>query len=190
VTLRPAVTSSEKKPNLHLGVVQAGRASLERHPRDGWRLAEPYPLGKGARRALLALIEALCPPSPAPRSADLTLRVETGARCLLRYMHPLVSRGLALGLLLIDWLPILTFASRFRMHRLEGRRTRSLFTRWAKSPIAALRLLVQGTRSLILSVYFDQDEVHAALNYDPVGYQRGRIRLRAGLVMPRELAAE
>jgi hypothetical protein len=190
VTLRPAVASSEKKANLHLGVVQAGRASLERHPRDGWKLAEPYPLGEGSRRALRAIIEALCPPSPAPRSADLTRRVELGARCLLRYMHPVVSRGLALGLLLLDWLPILTLASKFRMHRLDSGKARALFTRWAKSPFAALRLLVMGARSLVLSVYFDQSEVHAALNYDPVGFQKSRMRLRAHLVMPRKLAAE
>jgi hypothetical protein len=31
-----------------------------------WRPADPYPLRPGARRALRALIRALCPPAPAP----------------------------------------------------------------------------------------------------------------------------
>jgi len=156
----------------------------------GARFAEPYPLGENARRVLCALIDALCPPSPAPRSADLLHRVELGARRLLRYMHPTVARLLALGLVLLDVLPVLTLASRLRLHRLDRARTSELVTRWAKSPFKALRLLIQGTRSLVLGVYFDQKDVHAAMGYAPIAFIEGRVRLRTELLRPVRAAAE
>jgi hypothetical protein len=156
----------------------------------GARFAEPYPLGEQARRVLCALIEALCPPAPAPRSAELMHKVELGARRLLRYMHPTVARMLSLGLIVLDVLPVLTLASKWRLHRLDRARTSELVARWAKSPFKALRLLIQGARSLVLGVYFDQKEVHAAIGYAPVPFIEGRVRLRAQLLRPVRAAAE
>jgi hypothetical protein len=132
----------------------------------------------------------MCPPSPAPRSSELLSRVELGARRLLRYMHPMVARALSLGLVVLDLLPVLTLASRFRLHRLDTARASQLLARWAKSPFKALRLLIQGARGMVLGVYFDQKEVHAALRYAPVPFIEGKIRLRAELLRPVRAAAE
>ena len=188
MTTRPA--KDVQAEHTHLPVAQAGQPRPSRPPSMGARFAEPYPLGEHARRVLCALIEALCPPSPAPRSVDLLQRVELGARRLLRYMHPTVARMLSLGLLLLDVLPVLTLASKLRLHRLDRTRSSELIARWAKSPFKVLRLLIQGTRSLVLGVYFDQKEVHAAIGYAPVPFMEGRVRLRADLLRPARAAAE
>jgi hypothetical protein len=171
----------------HLAVTQVGPAqvgSLERHPRDGWQIAHPYPLGPRALRVLKLLIDALCPSGSAPRSAELDERVLLGARRFLAYMHPTVSRGLAFGLVLLDFLPVLMLAASRTLHRLSPADASRLFARWTRSRFTALRLLVTGLRSLVLSVYFDQDEVHRAMRYAPVPFIKDRIRLRSELLRP------
>jgi len=188
MTLRPALSEAASK-HVHLAVAQAGPASLARHPNDGWRLAEPYPLGPRARAALRGVIAGLCPCTGAPRSPKILNDVEIGTRRFLRYMHPAVARALWFGLLLLDWLPILTLRSHDRLQRLRPERASAFFSRWARSRIKALRLLVTGVRSLVLSVYFDQTAVHEALKYRPVPFMRDRIALRA-LLLPARTAAE
>jgi hypothetical protein len=105
-------------------------------------------------------------------------------------MHPAVARGLAIGLSLLDWLPILSLASALRLHRLDGAKARTLLARWARSPFRLLRLFVVGVRGMVLSVYFDQSEVHAAMRYAPVEHIESRLAMRARLLRPGALAAE
>jgi len=189
MTSRPA--SGESATNkVHLAVARAGPEQLARHPNDGWCLAEPYPLGPRSRAALRGVIEALCPGGTAPRTPDVMLDVELGTRRFLRYMHPTVALSFRFGLLLLDWLPVLTLRSFGRLHSLERQRASTLIARWAKSRIKALRLLVMGARSLVLSVYYDQAAVHRALKYEPVPFMRERIALRRALLMPARAAAE
>jgi hypothetical protein len=188
VTIRPA--SLAQAEHKHLPVAQAGLPRPSRPPSASAPFADPYPLPESARRVLYALICAMCPPSPAPRSTELLSRVELGARRLLRYMHPVVARALSIGLLFLDVLPLLTFTSRLRLHRLDVARASSLVTRWAKSPFKALRLLIQGARGVVLGVYFDQKEVHAALRYAPLPFIESKVRLRAELLRPVQAAAE
>jgi hypothetical protein len=90
----------------------------------------------------------------------------------------------------LDWLPILTLRSRGRLHCLAPQRASAFISRWAKSRFKALRLLVMGVRSLVLSVYFDQTAVHRALKYEPVPFMRERIAFRRALLMPARAAAE
>jgi len=189
MTRRPAIDARAIHP-FHLSVTQAGPPRLARHPKDGWRLADPYPLSANARRVLHAVVRAMCPPSPAPRSYDLMHRVELGARRLLRYMHPVVARCLELGLFVLDWLPILTLSSTLRLHALGSARTSALLARWSHGRIKTLRLLMQGMRGMILSAYFDQSEVHAAMHYDPVAFMHERVALRKKLLAPALRGAE
>ena len=189
MTSRPA-PSEQAANRVHLAALRAGSEPLERHPNDGWRLADPYPLGPRARVVLRAVIEALCPKGKAPRSPELLQKVDLGARRLLRYMHPTVARGLWLGLLVLDWLPVLTLKSPGRLHRLGPERASAFVSRWAKSRVKALRLLVTGLRSLVLSVYYDQSEVHDAMHYRPVPFLRERIAFRRALLSPARAAAE
>jgi hypothetical protein len=166
----------------HLAISQVGPGTLERHPKDGWQLARPYPLGPRALRVLRSLIDTLCPSGHAPRSAELDERVLVGARRFLSYMHPTVSRGLALGLVLLDFLPLLTLKASRTLHRLGRADASLLFGGWVRSRFTALRLLATGLRSLVLSVYFDQEEVHRAIGYAPVPFIADRVQLRASLL--------
>jgi hypothetical protein len=188
VTIRP--TSGAQAEHKHLPVAQVGQPRSSRPPAASAPFADPYPLSRAARRALFALIYAMCPPAPAPRSTELFQRVELGARRLLRYLHPVVARALSLGLVVLDLLPVLTLSSRFRLHRLDAMRASALVARWAKSPFKVLRLLIQGARAVVLGVYFDQKEVHAALRYAPVPFFESKVRLRAELFRPVQAAAE
>jgi hypothetical protein len=52
-----------------------------------------------------------------------------------------------------------------------------------------LRTLVFVVRGLILSVYFDQSEVHRALGYDPEAFMNGRIALRRRLLQGQTASA-
>ena len=189
MTIRPA-SGSALAEHQHLPVAPRAEPRPSRPPGQGAPFAEPYPLSDAARRVLYTLICAMCPPAPAPRSTELLQRVELGTRRLLRYMHPVVARALSLGLVVLDLLPLLTLSSPLRLHRLESAKVSAFLSRWARSPIKALRLLIQGARGVVLGVYFDQKEVHAALRYAPVPFIQGKVRLRAELLRPVHVAAE
>jgi hypothetical protein len=120
----------------------------------------------------------MCPPAPAPRSQAIIERVEIGVRRMLSYMHPVIAWCMAIGFIVLDWLPVVTLASTARLHRLKIERSSALLSRWSRSRFKALRLLIQGVRGTVLSVYFDQSEVHAAMHYAPAPFMRDRVRLR------------
>ena len=183
MTSRPP-RGSQAGTKRHLALSQVGPGNLERHPQDGWRLAHPYALGPRALRVLRFLVDLLCPRGTAPRSPEIDERVLLGARRFLSYMHPVVARGLAVGLVGLDFLPLVTLRASHTLHGLGRAEASRLFGSWAKSRFAALRLLATGLRSLVLSVYFDQDEVHRAMRYAPVPFMKDRLRLRAALRGP------
>jgi hypothetical protein len=84
--------------------------SLARHPMDGWQLAEPLPLGKASRAALLGLVDALLPPPPAPRPVGIEELVATHVRRMLQYMPTPLRWGFVLLVHLIDWSPLWRFS--------------------------------------------------------------------------------
>lgn len=158
--------------------VQSARAPLSRHPDDGWVMADPYPLGTAARRSLRALIVTLCPAAPAPNSPELLDRVELHVRHFLRYMHPLAAWGFTLCLVLLDWAPRFLFVSVKRLHALGRSRASRLLSEMVSGRFAFLRTLVVAVRGLVLSAYFDQDEVHQAIGYAPLPFLSERVERR------------
>lgn len=169
--------------------VRVARAPLSRHPDDGWQMAEPYPLGPGALSALRALIVTLCPSTPAPSSPELFRRVELHVLQHMRYMHPLVAWGFRLCLWLLDWAPRYLFVSVRRLQALGRRRASRLLSEMVSGRFAFLRTLVVAVRGLVLSAYFDQDEVHAAIGYAPVPFLRERVERRKALMAAPALRA-
>jgi len=157
---------------------------IARHPRDGWKLARPYPLGTRARRTLRALIVTLCPSAPAPSSPELFDRVELHVRHFMSYMHPLAARGFWLCLMLLDWAPRLLFVSVKRLHALGRKRTSELLGEMVHGRFSFLRTLVVAVRGLVLSAYFDQEEVHRAIGYRPVPFLTERRDRRRLLLAP------
>jgi hypothetical protein len=128
----------------------------------------------------------MCPPAPAPHSKALIERVDIGVRRMLSYMHPLVAWSMAVGFIVLDWLPIVTLQSTARLHRIKAERGSALLARWSRSRFKALRLLIQGARGVVLSVYYDQSEVHAAMHYAPAPFMRDRVQVRHKIMVEQE----
>jgi hypothetical protein len=143
-------------------------------------LAEPYPLSRAARRVLAALVRALCPARPF--SPEIAARVEAASLRMMRYMHPAAARGLAIALRLLEWAPLLLLQSLRRLSRLDRDAASRAIERLARSRLALVRTLIVGVRGLVLSAYFDQDEVHRAIGYAPLPFLSERIALRRRLL--------
>lgn len=163
--------------------VPSARAPLARHPDDGFVLAKPYPLGPRSLRALNALIVALCPPPPAPTAPDMVERVAAHVRTFMSYMPPLAAWVMWLSIHLLDWAPLYLFAATRRMHRLPPARASVMLTEMVSGRYSFLRTVLVAIRGLILNAYFDQDEVHAAIGYEPLPFLRERIERRRQLLV-------
>jgi hypothetical protein len=168
----------------HLPMLAAKQPSLARHASDGWKPAEPYPMSERVRAHFRALIGVLLPPPPAPQAPDIVDRVELYVRRFMSHMHPLAARGLWLSIVLLDWAPRFLLRSVRRLHKLERARAGALLSKMAESRNALLRSLVISVRALVMSAYFDQDEVHRALHYAPVPFIKARVSLRQRLLGP------
>ena len=153
-----------------------------RHPDDGWVMADPYPLGAITRSALDGLVRTMCPPPPAPQLEDLEARARTQVQRMLRYMKPIVALGFCISVVILDWAPIWRFVSLRRIQSMDRAKGAAILEEIGWSKLPALRLLVLGVRGLILSVYFDQDEVHRAMQYAPSPFIEQRIQLRRRLM--------
>lgn len=156
--------------------------ALGRYPRDGLELARPYSLGRGTTRVLRGLISVLLPPPPAPRPDDIVLRVERTMRLWTRYMHPLSALGLWLTVRILDLSPWFLLQSTRRLSRMPQERGSALLDQMVHGRFAALRMLVVAIRGVVLSAYFDQDEVHRAIDYHPVAFLTERIATRERLL--------
>lgn len=153
-----------------------------RHPSDGWTPARPYPLGRAGRRALHGLIRLMCTTEGAPSVDPMMERLELQIRTLLRYMPRPVSWAVRAGIVLVDHSPRLLLASPRRLSGLDPAAGAQVLRRLATSPLRPVRELVQALRGLVLSTYFDQSEVHAAIDYAPGTFMRARIALRQRLL--------
>jgi len=161
---------------------QSERVLAERHPRDGWILADPIAMGPRSQRALLALIHALLPPPPAPRMPDVEARVALHVRRMLAYMPRATRLGFVLLTHLIDWSPLWRFQSLCPLHRLDRERGSLILKGLATSRWLGLRLMMLAPKAVVLSTYYDQDEVHAALDYAPGPFIRERVAYRETLL--------
>ncbi len=163
----------------HLPVVVSPK--LERHPDDDWVRADPYRLGPSARRALRALIVAVLPGPPAPQPPNIVDRVERHVRSHMPYMHWSASLGMWLTILCLDWSPLFLFKSFRRLHRWDRGKAAEHLRGIIVGKSMLLRMMVVGIRGLANSAYFDQDEVQAAIGYQPVPWTKDRIALRKKL---------
>lgn len=153
-----------------------------RHPDDGWVMADPYPMSGFVGRALDGLVRAMCPPEPAPQIEDIEARERAQVGRMLRYMKPIVALGFCISVVILDWSPLWRLASMRRIQSMDRAKAASILEEIGWSKVPALRLLVLGVRGLILSVYFDQEEVHRAMQYAPRPFIEQRIQLRRRLL--------
>ncbi len=156
--------------------------SLARFPEDDFVVADPYPMSPRYRAMLRKIIEALCPPPPAPNSQAILDDVERHVRCFMMYMHPLTARGLWVIFLVLDLVPLFYGHGFRRLQNLERDQAADVLDKIAHANLGPLRLGVVGVRGSILAGYFDHPEVHEALSYRPVPFMRERMQLRAALL--------
>jgi hypothetical protein len=124
----------------------------------------------------------VCPPPPAPQLPDLEDRIELHVRRLMRYFPPLVGFGFLFAIHLVDWAPVWRFAALSRIGRLDQARAERILDGLGASRVPAIRTLILGIRGVVMSTYYDQDEVHAAIGYAPIPFLRERIALRERIV--------
>jgi hypothetical protein len=152
----------------------------QRHPGDGWILADPYPVRDTTRRALRGLIRIVCP--PVPHLEDLEDRIEIHVRRMLRYMLPVVAFGFVVSVHALDWAPLWRGVAFRRLQRLDRDRAEQLLTQMGESRSGIVRAMILGVRGLVLSTFFDQDEVHRAMDWHPLPFLVERMELRERLL--------
>ncbi|MCU0694152.1 MAG: hypothetical protein MUF54_22395, partial [Polyangiaceae bacterium] len=87
-------------------VPQVAPGVLERHPNDGWELADPVRVDPFTERAIQGLVRAILPPSPAPRSPELDARVARHVRRMIAYTPVGVGLGILAVMHMVDWAPV------------------------------------------------------------------------------------
>jgi hypothetical protein len=162
--------------------VRGPSTPLARHPDDGWKLARPYPLGQNAQRALDHLVIVLCPSAPAPSSPEIFARVTLHVRHFMSYMPAVAARALLLCVFLLEWAPIWLLQSTSRLSNLPRERASELINEMVHGRFAFLRTVVVAVRGLVLSAYFDQDEVQKSIGYEPIPFLEERIQRRRALL--------
>lgn len=171
-------------------MIAAGRNSekshdtlVERHPQDGWCLADPAQLSRGSERAVRGVVWALLPPAPAPRPQDIEERVTRQVRCMMQYMPPALRLGFVVLMRALFWAPLWRLRGFGPLSRLSQREASKTLASVAQSRFFPLRLMMLAPKAIVLSAYFDQDEIHAALDYEPRAFIRERIERRAELLL-------
>jgi hypothetical protein len=163
--------------------------TVERHPQDGWCLADPVPLSPASERALRSVVNALLPPPPAPRPVDIEARVERQVRCMIQYMPPALRLGFVLLMRVLAWSPVWRLHSLKKLSHLPNDEASRVLAGIALSRLMPLRLMMLAPKAITLSAYFDQDEVHAVLDYEPRAFIRERNQRRAELLTEESLLA-
>jgi hypothetical protein len=155
---------------------------LDRHPDDGWVLARPYPMRRGVLRALRGLIVHMLPPAPSPRSPEMLARVEEQARIHMVYMPRIAAFGLCIALVFLEWAPRLMFKSHRRLSKMDTASANEILERLSQSRISLVATMMLGVRATIMSSFWDQDESHRLLGYNPQPFLAERKALRLRLI--------
>lgn len=161
-----------------------GVPALLRHPEDSWQLADPCRLSKSGMRRLRGLLRVFLPTaSPAPPlTAELEDRIVDQLLRLIQYMHPMIRLGIRLSMWLVDWAPRWRLKSWRRLTKLDRERAEKILDRLGLSRLPIVRTTVFIVRGLVLSAYYDQPEVHQAINYEPIPFIKSRMTLRNQLL--------
>jgi hypothetical protein len=139
-------------------------------------------MSEPSRRAFRGLIRALCPPPPGPTLPDLEDRIEMHMRRMLQYMVPIVALGFVVALFIVDFSPIWRLRAFSRVQKMDHARAERMLREMGESRSPLIRMLILGVRGLVLSTFYDQDEVHAAMQWKPLPFFDERVALRQRLL--------
>ena len=153
---------------------------LERHPDDGWTLADPRAVSARTERVLACLADAILPGSP--REPDTVDAVVRHALVSLQYMPGSSARTFLWGMRLLNWTPLWRFRGLRPLVRLSRADVRAHLRAVMSNRWLPVRLLMYGPLGLFMSTYFDQSYAHEAIDYDPAPFVQARVSLREAWV--------
>lgn len=149
---------------------------------DRFVRARPETLSPGSQRAFRLLARTICPIEAVPGFPDAVERVEAYVLGQLPYMNPLIRWALGPLCRLADWSPLWRFRGIRPLRSLSRERATAELDGMVHSPYALVRNTFFPLRALIMAGYYDQPEVHVAMNYAPVPFITERIAFRARLM--------
>ncbi|MCA9773118.1 MAG: hypothetical protein KC466_11970 [Myxococcales bacterium] len=125
-------------------------------------------LNDDERTIVEAIAEIVAPQDPdGPIRTSEPVDAADATAAIVEAMPPHVQTLTLLGFRLLDLLPLAILGAPRRMHRLDvATRTRYL-TKLADHPLYGLRMLFKGSAGLVMSAYFADPRVHAAIGYLP-----------------------
>ena len=151
-----------------------------RRPLDSFEEAQPFPMPAPIQEGLEAIILAVVPPKPAPQVPPE--RIAMALRRFMPYFVRPMAYGFCAGVAMLDTAPIWRLGRFKRLKDLTVAEASDLMDQLATSSLAPIAQLALMFRSAILSMYFDQPEVHDALGFDPEAWMKSRIALRRRLL--------
>lgn len=157
-----------------------------RHPDDGYPLADPYPVDASTAKAIRSLMRVLLPEGDAPRSPALDEKVYHQMLVGLMYMPAQSAKGILAVFRLLEWAPVWRMKGAKPLSALPREEASAILEEIASSRLLPMRLLMLAPKGLLFSAYYDQDEVHEALGYDPRTFTLDRIDLRRRILTGEE----
>jgi hypothetical protein len=160
----------------------AGGAAPAPLVQDRFVRAVPETLSARARRAFQAIATAVCPVEAGPEFPDAIARVEGYILAQLPYMNPVIRWAFGPLCRVVDWSPLWRFRGLRPIHALSRERATAELDGMVHSRFALVRNAFYPVKALILAGYYDQPEVHVALDYAPVPFIAERTAFRARLM--------
>jgi hypothetical protein len=109
---------------------------------------------------------------------------------MLQYMVPVVALGFVVALFIVDFSPIWRLRAFSRVQKMDHGRAEQMLHEMGESGSPLIRMLILGVRGLVLSTFFDQDEIHAAMKWKPLPFFDERVALRQRLLLGEPARAE
>ena len=97
-------------------------------------------------------------------------------------MVPIVAFSFVVGVILVDWAPLFRLSAWRRIQNLDRDRAERVLTDMGESRSPLVRTLILGVRGIVLSTFYDQDEVHDAMGWRPLPFFSARVALRNRLL--------
>ncbi|MEZ4268936.1 MAG: hypothetical protein R3F39_21475 [Myxococcota bacterium] len=149
---------------------------------DRFVRAQPETFSAGSQRAFRALARAVCPVEVGPDFPDVIGRIEGYVLGQLPYMNPVIRWALGPLCRLVDWSPVWRFRGLRPIRSLSREKATAELNGMVHSPFSLVRNAFYPVKALILAGYYDQPEVHTAMNYEPLPFIRERVAFRARLM--------
>lgn len=156
---------------------------IDRHPRDQFRFADPWPMSPAMIARFHGLIRAFTPAEPVV--PDMEVRIEQQVRRMMRYMQPVIARAFVAALVTLDLAPVWMFRRWARLQDLPREEAGQLLSAIQHGPVGLLADMVMAARAAVLAPYYDLEEIGRHIGWEPGPFMRERVGLRQRLLAGR-----